>query len=140
MNTHIKALTLTGLALAFCLTPLSSAKAHDSGKMERHYTKNHRSRHHMNNRYHIKHHIKKPHARYQRENKRAHHSYKQHIRKHKQTKREHYAHKHYGHKKVIVHRHAPKKVVYVYKGRNDDYRNKILATLLAQTALLLALD
>ena len=140
MNTHIKALTLTGLALAFCFMPLSSAKAHDSRKMERHYTKNHHSKHHMNNRYHTKHHINKHHARNYRENKRMRHSYKQHIRKHRHTKHEHYAHKYSRHKKVIVHKHAPKKVIYVYKERNDDYRDKILAAVIAQTALLLTLD
>lgn len=117
MKTHIKTLALTGLALAFCFTPISNAQAHDSGRYEEHYTRQHHNMHNKNKDY------------YNRRMKHARYKYK-HPEQNKIVLNN-----------VIVHKRTPSKVIYVYnKGHDDNYRDKLIAVTLAQTALLLMLD
>ncbi len=140
MKNHIKTLALASLLSAFCLAPLNSAQAHDSWKNGRHQTHNHHARHHHHAKPHrtVKHHTHNYYARH-------HHHAKPH-RTVRYVRHHHHVHKRYPHKrveikKVVVHNHAPTKVVYVYKDRGgDDDTTRILAIALAQAALILALD
>jgi hypothetical protein len=118
MKAQIKALTITGLALTFCFTPISNVQAHGSERYARQYSERHQDVRH----------------------------YKKHrTYNHKRAERARYEYKHPRNNKivlnnVVIHKRSPSKVIYVYKKHDSDYKDKLLAVTLAQTAILLALD
>ena len=126
MNKHIKTLALAGALSAFCLIPLSSAEAGDSGRHERRHTQKHYNKKPQRHAYnHDKYHYYKNRADYHR-------ALAQLARKDRHKFR---------HKRVVVHKRGPNKIVHVYnKYDHRDRTDDLIAIALAQTAILLALD
>jgi len=118
MKKHMKTLALAGLLSAFCLVPLSGAQARGPEMEGRHQANHQRAQYH----------------------KARHHKAKRHVRRHRKMEHARHVYRHPRHRRIIRRRHAPRKVIYVYKRYDDDYRDKLIAVTLAQTALLLALD
>jgi len=128
MKKHMKTLALAGLLSAFCLVPLSSAQARGPEMEGRHQANHQRAQYHKARHHKAKHH------------KARHHKAKRHVRRHRKMEHARHVYRHPRHRRIIRRRHAPRKVIYVYKRYDDDYRDKLIAVTLAQTALLLALD